>query len=99
MTLTKMSDPTPIIGAMMKTITECPNHGGSFDCTPFCHICEGNQEYESDGTLPCHRFATCGTVVEEDIWREESGFCQPCQSLYYDHKLNPYTLEEEEGWE
>ncbi len=22
----------------------CPNHGGSFDCTPFCELCEGNQE-------------------------------------------------------
>ena len=84
---------------MMKTMTECPNHGGAFDCTPFCHICEGSQEYESDGTLPCNRFATCNTYVEEDIWREEMGFCQPCQSLYFNHKLNPYTLEEEEGWE
>jgi hypothetical protein len=24
---------------------ECPNHGGAFDCTPFCNLCEGNQEY------------------------------------------------------
>lgn len=23
---------------------ECPNHEGSFDCTPFCPLCEGNQE-------------------------------------------------------
>ena len=23
---------------------ECPNHEGSFDCTPFCPICEGEQE-------------------------------------------------------
>jgi hypothetical protein len=23
---------------------ECPNHGGAFDCTPFCHLCEGEQE-------------------------------------------------------
>lgn len=27
-------------------IVECPNHEGSFDCTPFCNLCEGNQEYE-----------------------------------------------------
>lgn len=26
-----------------KTI-ECPNHEGSFDCNPFCRLCEGNQE-------------------------------------------------------
>lgn len=25
---------------------ECPNHGGNFDCNPFCPICEGEQEYE-----------------------------------------------------
>jgi len=24
---------------------ECPRHGGSFDCSPFCNVCEGNQEY------------------------------------------------------
>lgn len=23
---------------------ECPNHEGNFDCTPFCKICEGEQE-------------------------------------------------------
>ena len=28
----------------------CPNHGGAFDCTPFCSICEGNQEYEVKAT-------------------------------------------------
>lgn len=22
----------------------CPNHEGSFDCTPFCRLCEGEQE-------------------------------------------------------
>jgi len=49
--------------------------------------------------LPCHRYHHCNTMVEEDIWHEEMGFCQPCQELYFDHKLNPYTLEEEEGWE
>lgn len=24
---------------------ECPKHEGSYDCTPFCDICEGEQEY------------------------------------------------------
>lgn len=28
------------------TMTECPNHGGNFDCNPFCPVCEGNQEYD-----------------------------------------------------
>ena len=22
----------------------CPNHNGGFDCTPFCRLCEGEQE-------------------------------------------------------
>lgn len=26
---------------------ECPAHEGNFDCTPFCAICEGEQEYDS----------------------------------------------------
>lgn len=38
-----MSDPTTIIGTMMKV---CPNHEGNFDCTPFCNLCEGEQEIE-----------------------------------------------------
>ena len=23
----------------------CPRHEGGYDCTPFCDICEGEQEY------------------------------------------------------
>ena len=26
----------------------CPNHEGGFDCTPFCNLCEGNQEYRPE---------------------------------------------------
>jgi hypothetical protein len=25
-------------------MVECPNHEGAFDCTPFCRLCEGEQE-------------------------------------------------------
>ena len=32
-------------------IKECPNHEGHFDCTPFCKICEGEQEYSTDGGI------------------------------------------------
>ena len=24
---------------------ECPEHGGGYDCTPFCKTCEGEQGY------------------------------------------------------
>jgi hypothetical protein len=30
---------------MATELIECPNHGGNFDCTPFCPVCEGEQEY------------------------------------------------------
>lgn len=41
----------------MKTIdyldvsVQCPRHEGSFDCTPFCSICEGNQEVTMEELL------------------------------------------------
>lgn len=41
----------------MKTIdyldvsVQCPNHEGNFDCTPFCNVCEGNQELDMDYLL------------------------------------------------
>ena len=41
----------------MRTITfldvavECPRHEGNFDCTPFCGICEGEQEVSMDSLL------------------------------------------------
>jgi hypothetical protein len=25
-------------------VTDCPNHAGSYDCTPFCELCAGEQE-------------------------------------------------------
>lgn len=30
---------------MMPDVIICPNHEGNFDCTPFCPLCEGDQEY------------------------------------------------------
>jgi hypothetical protein len=29
----------------MREMIECPMHEGNFDCTPFCPLCEGEQEY------------------------------------------------------
>lgn len=60
----------------------CPNHDGEFDCHPFCRVCEGQQEYTYTGYLPCQ---TCAKPVPDDVWREELGFCQPCQADYFDH--------------
>jgi hypothetical protein len=46
-----MSDPATIIVPMLDTTIECPSHEGSFDCTPFCRLCEGNQETNLDELL------------------------------------------------
>ena len=32
-------------------VLECPNHEGAFDCTPFCTLCEGEQEVLDKATL------------------------------------------------
>jgi hypothetical protein len=64
-------------------IKECPNHGGSFDCTPFCRICEGEQEYESTGELPCK---DCFTSIDEDVYKEELGMCLDCSNKYWSHE-------------
>lgn len=33
-----------IWAAFAQKAVDCPNHGGAFDCTPFCEKCEGAQE-------------------------------------------------------
>lgn len=30
----------------------CPNHGGSYDCTPFCELCAGEQEILASALVP-----------------------------------------------
>ena len=46
-----MSYPSAIVNTMSDVIVECPRHEGSFDCTPFCGICEGEQEVSMDSLL------------------------------------------------
>ena len=87
-----MSDPAAMIIGMMKV---CPRHEGSYDCTPFYDVCEGNQEYEYTIYRNC---VVCSTNVDHDTWFEELGFCLDCSNDYFNHELNPYTLEREEGW-
>jgi hypothetical protein len=56
----------------------CPNHEGNFDCTPFCSICMGEQEYEYTETRPCQY---CYRVeMEHDTWFEELGKCVDCSN-------------------
>lgn len=62
---------------------ECPNHEGGFDCSPFCNVCEGNQEYE---WTPFRMCIYCGDAIEHDIWFTELGMCVDCSNKYYNHE-------------
>lgn len=75
-----------------KDLVECPRHNGSFDCTPFCEVCEGEQEYCPADFLPCI-VPDCQEELTKDIWLEEAGLCVEHSHAYYDHKLDPLTLE------
>jgi hypothetical protein len=50
------------------TIKECPNHEGAFDCSPFCRICEGAQEYETEDSNKKGKMITSAdiTTVEKN---------------------------------
>ena len=74
----------------MNNLLPCPRHEGSFDCTPFCDVCAGEQEYHYTESRPC---VACATDVEHDIWFEELGFCVDCSHAYFNHELDPFTLE------
>lgn len=70
-----------VVGMMI----ECPNHEGGFDCTPFCNVCEGNQEYE---WTPFRMCIYCGDAIEHDIWFEELGMCVDCSHKYYNGEMD-----------
>lgn len=46
----------------------CPNHEGGFDCTPFCELCEGEQEYRPK----CDNPVVIKTVDEATLATERS---------------------------
>lgn len=47
-------------------MVECPNHGGAFDCTPFCNLCEGNQEMRLYAREPLQRLLEMVAVLRQD---------------------------------
>ena len=86
-----MSDPNAIVSTMKVNYRlykcdheriECPKHEGSFDCNPFCNVCEGNQEYCDKGCEPiaCNvccvyeYFDTPLTQVADDFY-----MCEDCK--------------------
>jgi hypothetical protein len=68
---------------MEPMMIECPRHEGNFDCTPFCNVCEGEQEYQYTETLPCR---DCQIPVDTDIWFEELEMCVDCSNKFYTHE-------------
>lgn len=74
-------------------MTECPRHQGSFDCTPFCDVCEGNQEYDPAENRKCV-MPHCTETLPNEIWLEELGFCVECSNAYFEHRLDLYEEQE-----
>lgn len=73
-------------------LIECPRHGGNFDCTPFCDVCEGEQAYTPTSKLLCI-VPDCAKRIPKDIWLEELGFCVEHSHAYFNQELDPVTLE------
>lgn len=84
----------------MLELIECPRHGGSFDCTPFCDLCEGNQEYD-----PKETEELCGCPAPKGVYFYNAHFtgnavagCHNCnfKSVYWEcgseliHNCNNY---------
>ena len=44
-------------------LTPCPNHEGAYDCTPFCPLCEGEQEYVAAPAAIC---SVCADQLDEE---------------------------------
>ena len=58
---------------MVIEMIPCPNHGGAYDCTPFCSICGGEQEYEMKATgyeMPLDITEELLEIVESDNVRD-----------------------------
>ena len=74
---------------------ECPRHEGAFDCSPFCEVCEGRQEYDPAEVLQCVA-PSCLEKLTKDTWLTELGFCVEHSNAYWNQELDPYTLERAE---
>jgi hypothetical protein len=68
------------------TLTVCPNHAGGYDCTPFCRVCEGSQDYCSTcDPIECN----CGCGCTNPL---NGGTCVDC-SINNDHQNNNKLIE------
>lgn len=76
----------------MPSLEVCPNHGGSFDCSPFCVLCEGKQGFDPDEVIGC-QVPDCQEQLDKATYAEELGFCVEHSNAYFSQELDPYTLE------
>jgi len=72
----------PTIGQSSSNMV-CPNHEGGFDCTSFCRLCEGEQEFNPNDLTVCDK---CPKLITKGIYVEELGMCLDCSNDYYNHK-------------
>jgi hypothetical protein len=60
---------------------ECPNHGGNFDCTPFCERCGGEQEFEVHLYFNGHPFPEI--LLCKDLANcRHTGACDPDRKVH-----------------
>lgn len=76
----------------MSKLEPCPNHAGAWDCSPFCELCQGSQEYDPAEIIFC-RVITCDEELTKATYAEEFGFCVDHSHAYFNQELDPYTLE------
>jgi hypothetical protein len=67
------------------TTLACPNHKGSFDCTPFCTFCEGKQEYVTKECWWCEkqtRMIECDCLeCLDELENNRGDKCAECNSI------------------
>jgi hypothetical protein len=77
--------------------TLCPNHEGNFDCTPFCKICEGNQEYEGNemNYQPKKLHSELAGFCEGYSYEKAHQGCYGCRETFHtiDQGINDVLLE------
>ena len=56
-------------------MVECPNHEGNFDCTPFCRLCGGEQEYYT---------FVCPACQQDTPFIQGHGDCRACDDCCKD---------------
>ena len=73
-------------------IRECPNHEGNFDCTPFCRICEGEQEYNMPEKINVMK------VVTYDVKQIAESICELDSSMSMDTITIADVIDYVQGW-